>query len=251
MNHSPSIVTAAFVIVVSFIFVVIAKGWGRLRLWMAFAICATCLSAAPQPLRELSLCYDDVRWPEAARVARRGGCVVLNVNDGRGSDADEARRWDAFGVRLRTVGGITLGYVDFLTRGGQRKSNATVVAEALAWIDAKHTGVFLDDARDRKLDADAIAEIRTKRPKALLWANPGTRCKGPLKATKIPLCESEKTGAINYGSTVIIAFVKDTKEASNVRSMASQRGVAYLALEPFKTYHKAGSEYQLENPLVP
>ena len=251
MNQSPVIVTAAFVIVISFAFLLIAKGWGRLRLWMVFALASACLGGGPQPLRELSLCYDDARWPEAARVARRGGCVVLNVNDGRGSDAGEAKRWDAFGVRLRTVGGITLGYVDFLTPSRQRKSNAVVVAEALAWIDAKHTGVFLDDARDRQIDADAIKEIRAKRPNAIIWANPGTRCTGPLKASAAVLCESEKTGTINYASRVIIAFVKDAKAVSSVRAMASQRGVVWLAVEPFATYHQRGVEYQQANPLIP
>lgn len=201
-------------------------------------------------MRELSLCYDRARWPEAQRVAKRNGTVVLNIQDGRGADRAEAKAWDTWGGSLRSLGGITLGYVDLLNTKGIRKGNDDVIAEARTWIDAGHSGVFLDDARDRQLDTDVIAALRKQRPKALLWANPGTRCTGPLKASGAVLCESEKSGKINYASAIVIAFVKPD-QVTTTRVQAAKSGVRWLALEPLATYHVAGIEYQKKNPFTP
>lgn len=199
---------------------------------------------------ELSLCYDRARWTEAASVANRHGVVALNVNSGRGDNAREASQWDAFGARLRAVGGKSLGYVDFLNESGKRKPNTEIIAEALAWIDHGHNGVWLDDARDNSADADVVRAILAARPRGIVIANPGTRVTGPLKRTKALLCESESNGAILYGQ-VVIAFVRDAAAARDVTAKAKAAKVQMLALEPLSSYHVARVEYQRPNPLVP
>lgn len=197
---------------------------------------------------EVSLCYDEVRWAESSRVAKRGGIIVLNINDGRGLNTAEIKQWDAFGARLRSVGGKSIGYVDFLDNKGLRKPNAKVVVESINWISAGHHGVWLDDARDNGADADVVREIKRLRPKAMVCANPGTRCSGPLKRSGAILCESESNGPVYWG-TIVIAFVKDAKTADAVRLEAKRRGT-WLALESASTYHVAGVEYQRKNPYI-
>lgn len=199
---------------------------------------------------ELSLCYDRARWTEAAAVAVRHGVIVLNVDSGRGADAREASQWDAFGTRLRAVGGKSLGYVDFLNESSKRKPNTEIIAEALAWIDHGHNGVFLDDARDNSSDADVLRSILASSPKAIVVANPGTRVTGPLKRAAALLCESESNGTIFYGQ-VVIAFVRDASAARDVTTKAKAAKVRMLALEPLSTYHVANVEYQRPNPFVP
>lgn len=199
---------------------------------------------------ELSLCYDRARWSEAAAVANRHGVITLNVDSGRGAKAREASQWDAFGARLRAVGGKTLGYVDFLNEASKRRPNTEIIAEALAWIDHGHNGVFLDDARDNSADADVVRAILAARPKCIVLANPGNRATGPLKRTPALLCESESNGTIFYGQ-VVIAFVRDAAAARDVTSKAKAAKVKMLALEPLSTYHVARVEYQRPNPFVP
>lgn len=207
-------------------------------------------AASPSRLRELGLCYDRARWPEAQRIAKRGGAVVLNIDDGRGADKAETLAWDRFAGMLRSAGGITLGYVDYLDARGIRKGNGAILAEALAWIDAGHNGVWLDDARDTRLDADLIATLRSQRPKALVWANPGTRINGPLRASGALLCQSESNGSPDYTSAIVIAFATPSR-VSRIITTATRSGVQWLAIEPLDTYHVKGVEYQRSNPLVP
>lgn len=209
----------------------------------------TAKSALAAP-RELGLCYDVARWPESLRIAKRGGGIVLNPDSGRGYDAREARRWDAFGQTLRSAGGVTFGYVDYLDESGRRKAQAAILTECMAWVDAGHTGVFIDDARDTKADAAVIADLRRLRPRAYILANPGARVTGPLKKSDATLCESESSGAINWDSAIVIAFVSDTHAANITRQIAAGKRIAWIAIEPLATYHKPGIEYQRKNPLV-
>lgn len=200
---------------------------------------------------ELSLCYDESRWPEAARVANRKGTVVLNPDSGRGSP-ETAAKWDAFGKRLRSVGGRSLGYVDYLDESSRRKLDDKVIAEALRWLKTGHTGIWLDDARDTAADAAVIIGIKRVYSTAVIIANPGTRCSGPLKRSGAILCEHESNKTINWESQVIIAFVDNTREAQAVRSQAAQKkGLLLLAIEPLSTYHVLGVEYQKPNPFTP
>ena len=198
---------------------------------------------------ELSLCYDRVRWTESAAVAKRKGAVVLNVDDGRGSVASEAAAWDAFGVRCRTVGGLTFGYVDFLNQQGKRKLSGEVVLEAQRWLDHGHSGVWLDDARDNGADADVVRAILKAYPKTIVIANPGTKVSDALKRAGAFVCESESNGAVYYGD-IVIAFVKDRAASDAVLKEANRRGVLWCATEPLATYHRAGIEYQKKNPFI-
>ena len=111
--------------------------------------------------------------------------------------------------------------------------------------------MWLDDAWDNKADAGACASIARKRPNAMLIANPGTKCIGPLKGLGVILCEHESTARINWKSRVIIAFASSQADASKIRSRAASEGVLLVAIEPKSTYHIAGVEYQKPNPFAP
>lgn len=202
-------------------------------------------------MNELCLCYDQKRWPEAQRVAQRRGTVVLNPNSGRGSVASEVRRWDEFGKRLRRLGGVTLGYENIRTEGGWRKKDATIIKACEAWLKAGHNGIWLDCALDTEEDADLVNDVALLNLSAEIIANPGTRVRGPLKSADAWLCESETNKAINYNSTVVIAFVKDKTAAKKARDTAASIGVRWLAIEPLSTYHVPGVEYQQPNPFTP
>lgn len=202
-------------------------------------------------MNELCLCYDIARWPEAQRVARRRGTVVLNPDNGRGSVASEARRWDEFGKRLRGMGGVTLGYENIRTESGRRKKNETIIKACEAWLKAGHDGIWLDCARDTEADADLVNQVARINIAAVIIANPGTQVSGPLKRSDGWLCESETNKAINYNTDVVIAFVKDKSAAKKARETAASLGVRWLAVEPLSTYHVAGVEYQQPNPLTP
>lgn len=222
---------------------------------IALALCIAlgrCIVAgAAAPVTEMGLIYDRARWPEAARIARRHGLIVANIDSGRGTNATERQQWDTMAGTWRSLGGVTIGYVDYLDPSSRRKADADILAECRGWLKAGYTGVFLDDARDTAADAKVIKGLRAEFPSILIIANPGTRCTGPLKATAALLCESEKAGTINFASRVIIAFVKDAATATAVRAQAAKASVRYLATEPLATYHKAGVEYQKINPLNP
>jgi len=227
------------------------------RNYLGAAICLAwafvlvlCIARAFGQTAELELCYDRARWGESAAVANRHGTVVLNVDDGRGSNTMEARQWDAFGQRIRAVGGQSLGYVDFKDNNSKRKTNDAVVNEALAWLEQKHNGVFLDDATDNGADADVVRSIKAKYPAALIIANPGCHVSGPLKTCGAMLCESEYPDTIYYASAVVIAFVKDAATATSVRKTASDSKVKLLAVEPRSSYHVDSVEFQKPNPFA-
>ena len=226
--------------------------WSYGLIILAAIALGICLARADLPLPgELELCYDRARWPEAAKVARRGGVIVANIHNGRGSKPSEARDWDAFKNRLKAVGGIVLGYVDFNDANDKRKPDSLIIAEAITWIKAGYDGAWMDDARDRQSDADVIATIKRLKPKAIIIGNPGTRVSGPLKRAGVLLCEHESNKTVNWASTVIIAFVRDAREAATVRTTARSKGNKLIAVELLSTYHVDGDEYQKENPLVP
>jgi hypothetical protein len=203
-------------------------------------------AGALAPVKELSLCYDKARWPETQRVAKRGGVIVLNPNEGRGS---KPKPWDDLGAQLRKAGGKTLGYVDMKDTHSKRKPSVAILAECTAWLNAGHSGVFLDDATDNGADADVIRDVQRAKPAAMIIANPGCRVSGALKATNAILCESEYPDTINYDSAVIIAFVRDADAANAARWKAKPGTI--LALEPRDSYHKPGVEFQQKNPFIP